>query len=1060
IARVPGPLAAPGEDCGEDRPGHFVSARARDARGREDLSFTWSGWSQGIEPWRFEVPTLASDDNQIAAHTVFDRMLLRAGETVSMKHFVRGTSSRGLSRPADDRLPRRMKIVHTGTEQSWDLPLTWSAASAHAKFRLPPGARLGRYEVFLEYPEVPAQTAGAAQGGATVQAGATPAPRATPRAAPLWSGPRMTGSFRVEAFRLPVFDAQVLVPPVLPPAPREAAADVRINWLSGGSAARLPITVSAQMRAQPPVFEGWDAFVFDRPDLERSDNDDRQQGSGPQDAAQQLAARGVHRDRLVLDKLAAELDANGSARVRVPALPVISVPHRLELETTFADPSGEIQSVSRSTMMYPSQVVVGVKTDSWAAMGQSIGMRIAVLDTAGQPQKGRAVRVVGRLEKTISHRKRLVGGFYAYENQHQSRDLGEVCKARTEAGGVAICEISPKLAPGETGQLVLVAESADDGGRVASASASVWMAGRGEIWFDTQAQDRIDLIPEKKRLAPGETARFQVRMPFRMATALVTVEREGVIDSRVIELSGRNPSFELPMRADYGPNVFVSVLPIRGRLREVPWYSIFVWGWRSPIEWWSEFRHSGELPAAQIAPTATVDLARPAFRMGLTELTVGIDGSRLAVKVTPEREQYKVREKVKVSLEVRLPDGRSPAPGAQLAVAAVDEALLELLPNSSWKVLEAMLQRRGYGVETSTAQMQVVGRRHFGRKAVAAGGDGGRNPTRELFDTLLYWNPAVSVDAQGRAQIEVPLNDSLTRFRIVAIADADQGYFGTGEASVRSTQPLQLTAGLPLVVRDGDTLPVALTVRNNGNQPMKVTFNARVLAGAAGAAPITSVQRSIELAAGSSQLVPVPVVVPPSVEQLTWEIDASETGGQRDSLRVKQVVAPAVPLTVRQAMLMQIDGQAGIALATPPGALAGRSALRVSLSPSIAGSLGGVRDWLLRYPYRCLEQRTSRAVGLGDAAMWQTLLDELPSYIDSDGLAQFFPVRGGESAAGSEALTAYLLSVSREAGLDMPAALRDRLLGGLAAFVEGRIKRTGWSLRPDSQERRLAALAV
>ena len=1044
IARVPGPLAAPDEDCGEDRPGHFVSARARDAKGREDMSFAWSGWSQGIEPWRFDVPTLGSDDNQIAAHTVFDRTLLRAGETVSMKHYVRSTSSTGLSRPADDRLPRQMKIVHTGSEQSWELPITWNGASAQSRFKLPPGARLGRYEVFLEYPEEPAPAG-------------KPAAR---RPDPLWSGAQMTGSFRVEAFRLPVFDAQVILPPVLPPAPREAAADVRITWLSGGSAARLPIKVSAQMRAHSPAFEGWDAFNFERGDLERADSDDTDQAGSRQAAAQRLAARGIHRDRLVLDKLAAELDAQGGARVRVPALPVISVPHRLEVETTFADPSGEIQSVSRSTMMYPSQLVVGVKTDGWAAMGESIGLRVAVLDTSGRPQKGRAVRVLGRLEKTISHRKRLVGGFYAYENQHQSKDLGEVCKAQTEGGGVAICEISPKLAPGETGQLVLVAESADDGGRLASASASVWMAGRGELWFDAQAQDRIDLIPEKKRLAPGENARFQVRMPFRLATALVTVEREGVIDSRVIELTGRNPSFELPMRAEYGPNVFVSVLPIRGRLRDVPWYSIFIWGWRSPIEWWQEFRHSGELPKTRIAPTATVDLARPAFRMGLAEVSVGIDGSRLAVKVTPEREQYKVREKVKVSLDVRLPDGKTPAAGAQVAVAAVDEALLELLPNTSWKLLEAMLQRRSYGVETSTAQMQVVGRRHFGRKAVAAGGDGGRNPTRELFDTLLYWNPSVTVDAQGRAQIEVPLNDSLTRFRIVAIADADQGYFGTGEAAVRSTQPLQLVAGLPLVVRDGDSLPVALTVRNNSAQPMKVALSAKVLAGAAGAAPIASVQRSIELAAGASQLVPLPVVVPASVDQLTWEIDATELGGQRDSLRVKQAVAPAVPLTVRQAMLMQIDGQAGIALATPPGAIAGRSALRVSLSPSIAGSLAGVRDWLQRYPYRCLEQRTSRAVGLADAALWQSLVDDLPSYLDSDGLAQFFPVREGEAAAGSEALTAYLLTISREAGLELPASVRDRLLGGLAAFVEGRIKRTGWFLRPDSQERRLAALAV
>jgi uncharacterized protein YfaS (alpha-2-macroglobulin family) len=1051
IARVPGPLAAPAEDCGDDRPGHFVSARARDAQGRQDLSFAWSGWSQGIEPWRFDVPVLYTNDDRVAAHTVFDRVLVRAGETVSMKHFVRATTSSGLARPPDAILPTQMKIVHTGSEQSWQVPLTWQGGAAPARFRLPPGARLGRYEVFLDYgQDEPAATAPG-----------TPAGR--PRSARLWSGTRLSGSFRVEAFRLPVFDARIALPAVLPAAPREASADVRISWLSGGPAAKLPVKVSAQMSPQAPSFDGWEAFSFQRADLEREDGDDpdtRDEPTQRSAALQRLAVRGIHRDRLVLDKRAAELDAQGSARVTVGPLPTIAVPHRLQVETTFADPSGEIQSVTSSALMYPSRLLVGVKTDGWAAAGESVGLRVAVLDTAGRPQPGRTVRVMARLERTLSHRKRLVGGFYAYENQRQSRDLGEVCKARTEAGGVALCEIAPRLAPGETGELVLIAQADDDEARTASASASVWMAGRGELWFDAQAQDRIDLIPEKKRLAPGETARLQVRMPFRQATALLTIEREGIVDSRVIELSGRNPVIEVPMRAEYGPNVFVSVLPIRGRLREVPWYSLFTWGWRQPIDWWQSFRHTGEVAAARLAPTATVDLARPAFRMGLTELSVGIDGSRLAVRVNPEREQYRVREKVKVNIDVRLPDGSTPAAGAQVALAAVDEALLELMPNGSWKVLEAMLQRRSLGVETATAQMQVVGRRHFGRKAVAAGGDGGRNPTRELFDTLLYWNPTLTVDAQGRAQVEVPLNDSLTRFRIVAIANAGEGFFGTGEAMVRSHQPLQLVAGLPLVVRDGDSLPVALTVRNNTDQPMKVSIGARVRAGTDKGAEVASLQREVALAPGAAQALPLPLVVPGGVEALVWDIEASEPGGQRDRLRVRQAVAPAVPRSVRQAMLMQIDGQAEIALASVPGALADRSALRVSLSSSIAGSLAGVNDWLTRYPYQCLEQRVSRAVGLADAAQWQTLVEELPAYLDSDGLAQFFPVGEGQRPAGSEALTAYLLAVSREAGVTLPAAVRERMLGALAAFVEGRLRRDGWSLRPDSLERRLAALAV
>src|SRR5256885_13038751 len=83
----------------------------------------------------------------------------------------------------------------------------------------------------------------------------------------------------------------------------------------------------------------------------------------------------------------------------------------------------------------------------------------------------------------------------------------------------------------------------------------------------------MDVLPEKRSYEPGETARFQVRMPFRYATALVAVEREGIVSTQVMQLNGQNPTVELKVQPDWGPNVYVSVLALRGRLREVPWYS-------------------------------------------------------------------------------------------------------------------------------------------------------------------------------------------------------------------------------------------------------------------------------------------------------------------------------------------------------------------------------------------------------------------------------------------------------------------------------------------------------
>ena len=78
------------------------------------------------------------------------------------------------------------------------------------------------------------------------------------------------------------------------------------------------------------------------------------------------------------------------------------------------------------------------------------------------------------------------------------------------------------------------------------------------------------------------------------------------------------------------------------------------------------------------------------------------------------------------------------------------------------------------------------------------------------------------LDANGEALIEVPLNDSLTSFRLVAVADAGVQQFGTGSTSIRVTQDLQVLAGLPPLVREGDQFAAMLTLRNTTAREMKV----------------------------------------------------------------------------------------------------------------------------------------------------------------------------------------------------------------------------------------------
>ncbi len=999
---------------------YFVSARAPqpagDGKGTvEDLAFTWSDWNRGIESWRFNLPTSQVAHPDERAHTIVDRNLLRVGETVSMKHFIRSQTGQGFG--VSSAPPDSLVLIHLGSGQKYPQALVWrktatGGQSAESSFAIPRTAKLGLYRIELRRGE---------------------------------SHSIHTGEFRVEEFRLPVYEGRVN--PVGSAQLVNAASvpvEVQINYVSGGPAANLPVQVSAMLRPKYVSVADYEDFSFqaprDRPDAVASGEQESENKSSD--------------SRVVADKLPLRLDKNGSGKTTLTPLAPGKQPVDLLLEASYSDPNGEVQTLRSTRTLWPAAVLAGIKTEDWLSSGKQIKFQALALDLGGKPQEGIALQVRAMARIVTSARKRMVGGFYTYDNQTTVKDLGSVCSGKSDSRGLLMCETTLS----DPGEVELVVTATDRAGNSSQAASSVYVTKQGELWFGGDNHDRIDLLPEKKSYEPGETARFQVRTPFRLATALLTIEREGVLESRVVQLGGRDPTVEVKVQEGWGPNVFVSVLALRGRLREVPWYSFFTWGYRAPREWWTTFWYEGR---EYTAPTTLVDLSKPAFRLGVAEIRVGTGAHQLDVSVKADKETYPVRGNAQVKVQVKLPNGR-PAANAEVALVAVDQALLELLPNDSWNLLEAMLQRRAWGVETSTAHMEIIGRRHFGRKAVPAGGGGGRSGTRELLDTLLLWNPRVQLDASGSATLTVPLNDALTTFKIVAIADAGTGLFGTGSTNIRATQDLQIISGLPPLVREEDQFRAQFTLRNTTKQAMQVVVVPR-------ATLLELAPQTLEIPAGEAREVAWNVTAPVQLafsrfESIHWEIEAKDKrSAARDGLKAQQRIIPAVPLTVQQATLAQIDGSFTLDVNASADALPGRGGLKMVLQPRLSEGLPGVRDWFANYPFSCMEQKVSKALGLRDAKSWQAVVAELPGYRDADGLVNYFAQLEGEGNRGSDTLTAYILAAAHEAsGVNRVFALSEEarapLERGLIAFVEGRIQRDRWSPRKDLDVRKLAAI--
>jgi len=994
---------------------YFVSARTAD-----DMAFVWSDWDHGIETWRFGFSTNSRVEPHKIVHTVFDRTLLRAGETVSMKHLLRDQTHTGFAVTLPAQRPEKLLITHQGSGQNFELPVHWRVTttgglSAETQWRVPPAAKLGVYQVRFS------------SDGYWLDG----------------------GSFRVEEFRLPVLEGRIAPPKEVQPLVRPSMlpAQMQVNYIAGGAAAQLPVKVSAMLRGIRPQWAEFDTFRFTSPNVEGY----------------------AMEPRVIADKLPVTLDDNGVGSVTITDIPQAEYAQEVVLEATYADPSGEVQTIRSTHTLWPASVAVGIKVDdSWVSAGKNVRMQALALGLNGTVQANIPLQIRGIAHITTTTRKRLVGGFYSYDNHTEKKDLGVLCSGTSDSRGLLACTARVDMA----GQIELIASATDAANNTVEAGTSVWVTRQGELWFGGEDHDRIDVLPEKTHYQPGETARLQVRMPFREATALVSIEREGIIDTRVMPINGQDPTLAIKIEPDWSPNVYISVLVVRGRLRDVPWYSFFTWGFKQPAQWWSAWRghackegEGGSGGECAAPPTAMVDLSKPAYRMGVTQLFVDHAGNRIDVQVTADQASYPIRGKAQVTISATLPDGR-PAAGAEVALAAVDEALLELMPNTSWKLLEAMLQQRAWGVTTATAHMEIIGRRHYGKKAAPAGGGGGKAQTRELLDTLLLWQPAIALDAQGKASITVPLNDALTRFKIVAVADAGTGFFGTGETSIRATQDLQIISGLPPLVREGDDFRAQFTLRNTMQKDMQVKVTPLA------SMPDTTLPlepQTVTIPAGAAREVAWDVSAPAALgatraETLRWDVEAVDSqSGARDAIRISQRVTTPVPLTIMQATLEQLDGALEKDTALPKGALPLRSGLKVTLQSSLSQGLPAVRDWWANYPYACLEQKASKAIGLRDDNLWKTLMAELPTYLDANGLAHYFPPSEADDHNGSDTLTAYLLAASHETaglyrGFTLPAATRDAMLAGLTAFVTGNIERNFWSPRQDLGLRKLAAL--
>jgi uncharacterized protein YfaS (alpha-2-macroglobulin family) len=85
---------------------------------------------------------------------------------------------------------------------------------------------------------------------------------------------------------------------------------------------------------------------------------------------------------------------------------------------------------------------------------------------------------------------------------------------------------------------------------------------------------------------------------------------------------------------------------------------------------------------------------------------------------------------------------------------------------------------------------------------------------RQFFPETLLWVPELKTDTSGFASLDVPMADSITTWRVTALASTQDGKLGFSNAALRAFQDFFVDIDLPVALTQNDEVAIPIAVYN------------------------------------------------------------------------------------------------------------------------------------------------------------------------------------------------------------------------------------------------------
>ena len=679
----------------------------------------------------------------------------------------------------------------------------------------------------------------------------------------------------------------------------KTSADVSGDFLFGAPAAGLPCGVRYTLRAESFAPKGWEDYRFG-------------------DAARPSS---FTRSGAIWNGV---LDDQGKIHVvfSVPSVDPPAAALRLDLVATVSQAGGRpvVASTTRSVTHAPFYIGLRPATDGSVTVAVSNEVRVALVAPDGEAYTNAAPVLSASIEEVTRswHWRRNSDGDWDYSLDTHTTHVADLPPLEPQDGVASLAAAFPH--PGTFRLRVR------DAAGSASSTLDFDVIPVGATWAHTGVENPavVSVVPDSATVAPGEEVALTVKSPVSGEGMLFIEGAGGQWRHIPLSLSNTAARVTFPATEDDVPSLRATVVVLR--------------------------------PASPETRTAAAKALSVHRAIGSSLVTVVPPGRALAVEIGAPTE---ILPQSPLSLSATVLSGEAPVAGAEVTFAAVDEGLCSLTDYRTpdplaWLNAPRWIAVRHFDLFSRLLPVyaggDLLGTSHIGGDDELANrlspfGAGRR------FRPVSLWQGTVLTDAEGHASATFDVPEFSGRLRLMAIA-VTTNQCGSAEDGVFIRRPVTVLPTFPRFLAPGDVFDATVEVFNTASNALDAVVEIVPPQG-------SPVSREISLDSGARTNFIERLAAPATLGATSYRVRATAKGST-DPFYEEEVEMPVRPaaayFTERRSGLLRpgesIDlGSGGDTVFDPD------VSLLCSRRPE--AQLSGALDYLIRYPYGCLEQKTS-----------------------------------------------------------------------------------------------------